>query len=207
MKEVVLATGNPHKVEEFNRFFTEHDFPVVLLSMREAGFSDELVEDADTFEGNAYRKALPVARATGMLCIADDSGLEVDALGGAPGVLSARYAGRHGDDEANIRRLLQELRDVPDEKRTARFVCAICAVKPDPNGGEPEVLTVRGTAEGKILRVKRGNGDFGYDPVFLYEPLGKAFAELDGTTKNAVSHRGKALEQLLEKRNFFLCAE
>lgn len=201
MTRIVLATGNAHKVEEFRRFFQEHNIPVELLSMREAGFSGEIDEDADTFEGNAFLKASAVAKATGMLCIADDSGLEVDALDGAPGVHSARYAGVHGDDEANIRRLLEELRDVPDERRTARFVCAICAVKPGVKGKH---LTVRGSAEGKILREKRGEGTFGYDPVFLYEPLDKTFAELDGNTKNAVSHRGHALELLLRERNFFL---
>ena len=204
MTTVVLATGNAHKVEEFRRFFREHEVPVELLSMRDAGFSGEIVEDADSFEGNAFLKAFAVAKATGMLCIADDSGLEVDALDGAPGIHSARYAGGHGDDEANIRRLLEELREVPEEKRTARFVCAICAVKPGIVGEEPAVLTVRGTAEGKILREKRGVGTFGYDPVFLYEPLGKTFAELDGNTKNQISHRGRALELLLRERNFFL---
>lgn len=204
MTTVVLATGNAHKVEEFRRFFREHELPVELLSMRDAGFSGEIVEDADSFEGNAFLKASAVASATGMLCIADDSGLEVDALGGAPGIRSARYAGDHGDDEANLRRLLEELRNVPDEKRTARFVCAICAVKPGRNSAEPAVLTVRGTAEGKILREKRGDGTFGYDPVFLYEPLRKTFAELDGKTKNQVSHRGHALELLMQERNFFL---
>lgn len=204
MTTVVLATGNAHKVEEFRRFFREHEVPVDLLSMRDAGFSGEIAEDADSFEGNAFLKASAVASATGMLCIADDSGLEVDALGGAPGIHSARYAGGHGDDEANIRRLLEELREVPEEKRTARFVCAVCAVKPGVDGEEPAVLTVRGTVEGKILREKRGDGTFGYDPVFLYEPLGKTFAELDGNTKNQVSHRGRALELLLQERNFFL---
>lgn len=201
MTTVVLATGNAHKVEEFRRFFRDRELPVELISMREAGFSGEIVEDADSFEGNAFLKASAVASATGMLCIADDSGLEVDALNGAPGIHSARYAGGHGDDEANIRRLLEELQDVPEEKRTARFVCAICAVKPGKDG---ESLTVRGCAEGKILREKRGAGTFGYDPVFLYEPLGKTFAELDGNTKNKVSHRGRALELLLQERNFFL---
>lgn len=201
MTTVVLATGNAHKVEEFRRFFRDRELPVELISMREAGFSGEIVEDADSFEGNAFLKASAVASATGMLCIADDSGLEVDALNGAPGIHSARYAGGHGDDEANIRRLLEELREVPEEKRSARFVCAICAVKPGKDG---ESLTVRGCAEGKILREKRGAGTFGYDPVFLYEPLGKTFAELDGNTKNKVSHRGRALELLLKERNFFL---
>lgn len=204
MTKIVLATGNAHKVEEFQRFFREHALPVELISMRDAGFSGEIIEDADSFEGNAFLKADAVASATGMLCIADDSGLEVDALGGAPGIRSARYAGGHGDDEANIRRLLEELQDVPEKDRTARFVCAICAVKPGKPGAKPVSLTVRGTAEGKILRQKRGAGTFGYDPVFLYEPLGMTFAELDGNTKNRVSHRGRALEQLLRERNFFL---
>lgn len=204
MIKAVLATGNAHKVEEFCRFFREHDLPLELISMRDAGFSGEIVEDADSFEGNAFLKASAVAIATGMLCIADDSGLEVDALGGAPGIHSARYAGGHGDDEANIRRLLEELREVPEEKRTARFVCAICVVKPGKTGEEPAVLTLRGTSEGKILWEKRGEGTFGYDPVFLYEPLGKTFAELDGNTKNQVSHRGRALELLLQERNFLL---
>lgn len=194
----VLATGNAHKVEEFRRFFREHGFQVELLSMREAGYDEEIAEDADTFEGNAFIKASAVAKATGMLSIADDSGLEVDALGGAPGVHSARYAGVHGDDEANIRRLLDELREIPEERRTARFVCAVCAVRPDG-----EHITVRGTAEGKILREKRGEGTFGYDPVFFYEPFGKTFAELDGNTKNAVSHRGHALELLVREKKFF----
>lgn len=204
MKKIVLATGNAHKVEEFRRFFRENGVPVDLISMREAGFTGEIVEDADSFEGNAFLKASAVASATGMLCIADDSGLEVDALGGAPGIHSARYAGTHGDDDANNRRLLEELREVPEERRTARFVCAICAVKSVEAGKKPVSLTVRGVAEGKILREKRGSGTFGYDPLFFYEPLGKTFAELDGNTKNAVSHRGRALELLLRERDFFL---
>lgn len=198
-KKLVLASNNAHKTEEFCRYFREAGLPVQIISMREAGFDGEIVEDADTFEGNALIKAKAVCMATGMCAIADDSGLEVDALGGAPGVHSARYCGRHGDDDANNRKLLQELADVPDEKRTARFVSAICVVRPDG-----ETLTVRGTAEGMILREKRGDGTFGYDPLFYYAPLGRTFAELDGSTKNSVSHRGNALTLLLKNREFFL---
>ncbi len=198
-KKIVLASNNAHKAEEFRRYFRESGLPIEIVTMREAGFDAEIVEDADTFEGNAYLKAKAVCDATGMCAIADDSGLEVDALQGAPGVHSARYCGRHGDDDANNRKLLHELQDVPDEKRTARFVSAICAVRPDG-----EHITVRGTAEGFILREKRGSGTFGYDPLFFYAPLGKTFAELDGSTKNSISHRGNALTLLLKKRDFFL---
>lgn len=198
-KQIVLASNNAHKAEEFRRYFRESGVDTEIVTMREAGFDAEIAEDADTFEENAYLKAKAVCDATGMCALADDSGLEVDALGGAPGVHSARYCGRHGDDEANNRKLLQELKDVPDEKRTARFVSAICAVRPDGSR-----LTVRGTVEGMILREKRGSGTFGYDPLFYYTPLGKTFAEMDGTEKNAVSHRGNALALLLKKSDFFL---
>ncbi len=197
--QIVLASNNAHKTEEFRRYFRESGLPIEIITMHEAGFDAEIAEDADTFEGNAYLKAKAVCDATGMCAIADDSGLEVDALGGAPGVFSARYCGKHGDDDANNQKLLRELADVPDEKRTARFVSAICAVRPDG-----EYVTVRGTAEGIILREKRGDGTFGYDPLFYYEPLGKTFAELDGSTKNSISHRGNALTLLLKKRDFFL---
>lgn len=198
-RKLVLASDNAHKLEEFRRFFREAGIPLNVLSMREAGFIGEIEETETTFAGNARLKAHAVSDATGLFCLADDSGLEVDALGGAPGVYSARYAGTHGDDEANIRKLLEELRDVPDEKRTARFVCALCAVREDG-----EELSVCGTANGLILREKRGDGRFGYDPIFFDKTLGKTFAELDGSVKNEISHRGNALKQLLQKRDFFL---
>lgn len=196
---IVLASDNTHKLEEFRRYFCEASLPFEMIPMRESGFSGEIVEDADTFEGNAYLKAKAVSVSTGLIAIADDSGLEVDALGGAPGVHSARYAGVHGDDDTNNRKLLEALAGVPDEKRTARFVSAICVVRPDGKS-----LTVRGTVEGRILHEKRGSGTFGYDPLFYYEPLGKTFAELDGSSKNKISHRGNALTILMKKRDFFL---
>lgn len=194
----VLASDNRHKVEEFQRFFSGNGLDIRIIPMREAGFTGTIVEDADSFAGNAFLKADAVCRATGLPAIADDSGLQVDALNGEPGIYSARYSGEHGNDAANIEKLLYNLRDVPDEKRTARFACAVCAVK--PNG---EKLEEFGTAEGKILHEKRGSGTFGYDPVFLYEPMQKTFAEFEGPLKDSVSHRGNALRKIIAHTDFF----
>lgn len=191
MQTIVLATNNNHKVLEMSRFFEEH-FPgrFEIITMKQAGFTAEIVEDADSFEGNAFIKASTVCKATGMIAIADDSGLEVDYLGGRPGVYSARYAGKSCSDDDNIKKLLSELEGVPQEKRTARFVSVICACYPDGRS-----IQARGVCEGIILTEKRGSGVFGYDPVFYYPPLGKTFAELSTDIKNRVSHRGNALKQ------------
>ncbi|MBE6579362.1 MAG: XTP/dITP diphosphatase [Ruminococcaceae bacterium] len=199
MKKVILASDNAHKLEEFRRYFREAEIPLEIIPLRESGFSGDIVEDGATFEENALIKARTVSLATGCMAIADDSGLEVDALNGAPGVHSARYAGIHGDDAANNAKLLAELEGVPEEGRTARFVSAVCVFREDG-----EHLTVRGTAEGRILKEKQGSGTFGYDPLFYYPPFGKTFAELSGTEKNSVSHRGNALTLLMKKRDFFL---
>lgn len=199
MKKVILASDNAHKLEEFRRYFREASIPLEIIPLRESGFDGDIVEDGETFEENALIKARTVSLATGCMAIADDSGLEVDALGGAPGVHSARYAGAHGDDAANNAKLLAELEGVPEDKRTARFVSAVCVFREDG-----EHITVRGTAEGLILREKQGSGTFGYDPLFYYPPFGKTFAELKGTEKNSVSHRGNALSLLMKKRDFFL---
>lgn len=192
MNTWVLASGNAHKTEEFNRFFSGSGLDIRLISMREAGFGGDIDETGTSFAENAYIKAKTVSDATGRTVLADDSGLCVDALGGEPGIRSARYAGGHGDDGANIEKLLRELDQVPDEDRTARFLCALCVVFPDGTNAVAE-----GCAEGRILREKRGSGTFGYDPVFYYEPLGKTFAELCGAEKERVSHRGDALRKLL----------
>ncbi len=191
MQTIVLATNNNHKVIEMSRFFEEH-FPgrFEIKTLGQAGYTDEIVEDADTFEGNAFIKANAVCKATGLIAIADDSGLEVDYLGGRPGIYSARYAGKGCSDTDNINKLLGELSGVPYEKRTARFVSVICACYPDGRS-----IQARGVCEGIILTEKRGSGVFGYDPVFYYPPLGKTFAELSTDVKNTVSHRGNALKQ------------
>ena len=199
MKKIILASDNAHKLEEIRRYFKEAEIPAEIIPLRDSGFSGEIVEDGETFEENALIKARTVALATGCAAIADDSGLEVDALHGAPGVYSARFAGVHGDDNANNAKLLQELDGVPDCKRTARFVSVICVYREDGAS-----VSVRGTAEGLILTEKKGRGTFGYDPLFYYPPFGKTFAEMDGSEKNSISHRGNALALLMEKRDFFL---
>ncbi len=192
MKTWVLASGNAHKTQEFSRFFAASGLDVRLITMREAGFDGDIAENGLSFAENAYIKAKTVAEATGQTVLADDSGLCVDALGGEPGIRSARYAGGHGNDDANNDRLLRELENVSDGERTARFLCALCIVFPDGTNAVAE-----GCAEGRILRERRGSGRFGYDPLFFYEPLGKTFAELSTEEKEQVSHRGDALRKLL----------
>jgi XTP/dITP diphosphohydrolase len=191
---IVVATGNPHKLAEIGRILEGLD--VQLVAMTELGVPSP-VEDGDTFEANALLKARACVEATGSASIADDSGLEVDALGGAPGVRSARYAGVEGDraeiDAANNAKLVAELAGVPDEARIARFVCAAALVLP---GGEEEV--VRGTMEGRIVDDPRGEHGFGYDPHFVSVEAGDGptNAELLPAQKDAISHRGDAFRRL-----------
>ncbi|MCB9936046.1 MAG: non-canonical purine NTP pyrophosphatase [Planctomycetes bacterium] len=241
---IVVATNNRHKFREINQIL--HGLPGVELQALSAFTGvPEIREDADTFAGNAQKKAFEIARFIALvgrvgfasqstsiddddetdfeqlsakrhrstsgrqrkvsltpermpkvvkptnlelLVMADDSGLEVDALGGAPGVISARYAGKQGDDAANNALLLKNLKGVPAEKRKARFVCEIALASP-----QGILFTVRGTAEGTIIDEPRGKGGFGYDPLFLYPPLNKTFGELPAEEKNKISHRAKAL--------------
>ncbi len=191
MKTVVIASNNAHKIDEIRAALDFGGWEFV--SLREAGIESDPEEDARTFEGNARIKARAAHEACGRAVLADDSGLEVDVLGGAPGVLSARYAGVHGDDAANNRKLLDELDGVADGERTARFVCALVFV--DEDGSE---ITARGTVEGRIGRTERGSEGFGYDPLFLPDELsgGRTFAEVTQAEKTAISHRGRALRQL-----------
>lgn len=194
MKKVVIATNNKHKVEEIR---TALDFDGwEFLTLAECEPYPEPAEDADTFEGNARIKARAAHEATGLAALADDSGLAVDALDGAPGVFSARYAGVHGDDDANNAKLLSDLADVADEKRTARFVCALVFV--DEDGSETSAC---GTIEGRVAHRLSGEGGFGYDPLFLPDEFGgaKSLAEVTQVEKNAISHRGNALRALKEK--------
>lgn len=194
---LLVASGNKKKLVELRRRL-EH-LGVQLVVPAEVGGIPDTVEDAPDFEGNARKKAREAAHARGMWALADDSGLEVDALGGAPGVLSARYAGRHGDDAANNAKLLADLSGVPDERRGARFVCVLALARPDGS----IALLARGEAHGRILHAPRGERDFGYDPLFEFaEPglpqSGRGFAELEPEEKDAVSHRGRALARLAE---------
>lgn len=195
MKTVVLATNNAHKVAEIA---TALDFPGwEFRTLRELGIESDPAEDADTFEGNARIKARAAHEASGGLAaLADDYGLVVDALDGAPGVHSARYAGELCDDAANNAKLLAALGNVPDAERTARFASTLVFV--DEDGSE---IVAEGTVEGRIGHEGRGSEGFGYDPLFLPDVFGGArtLAEVDRDEKNAVSHRGNALRQLRAK--------
>jgi XTP/dITP diphosphohydrolase len=179
---VVLATHNPGKLTEVRRILD--GLPIQLLSAGEAGLRD-VEEHGATFEENALLKARAGAEASGLPCLADDSGLVVDALGGAPGVRSARYAGGHGDDEANLRLVLERLEGVVD--RTARFVCVAALALPDGRA-----RTVEGVLEGVIVDAPRGEGGFGYDPIFRPEGAHLTTAEMRPHEKDAISHRGRA---------------
>ena len=190
MLELLLATHNAGKIREIRQLAASHDWLWHGLD----GFPDvpEAVEDAETFSENARSKALHYAAATGLATLADDSGLEVDCLGGAPGVLSARYAGEPHNDAANNRKLVAALEGIPREQRTARFCCAMVLARPN------EVLAeTQGAVEGVIIDEPRGTNGFGYDPHFLIPSLGKTMAELPAHQKNALSHRGQALRAML----------
>ena len=191
MTELVLASGNKGKLAEFQRLLEGLD--VQIHSMKEYPEIGEIVEDGSTFAENALIKARAVCKATGKPAMADDSGLAVDALNGAPGIYSARFAGEQRSDADNNAKVLQLLEGVEDGKRTARFFCVIAIVLPD--GRE---YTAEGTCEGTILRALRGEGGFGYDPLFYVESLDKTFAELTMEEKNRISHRGHANRKAVE---------
>ena len=192
--QIVLATHNRGKMEEMAAILGH--LPVELLTLDAFPEIGDIPETGNTLKENAFIKAETVHRLTGLPALADDTGLEVDALNGAPGIYSARYAGADATFDDNCQKMLKELHGIPVEKRTAWFRTVIAFV----NGGEKE--WVEGVAEGRIIEEKRGIGGFGYDPIFYYPPLRKTFAELDSVEKNSISHRGKALRNfcgILEK--------
>ena len=194
--KILLATRNKNKAREISRILSEYRNTlgdVELLTLDDVGITDDVEENGTTFEENAMIKAKAGA-STGYITLADDSGIEVDALGGAPGIYSARFAGGHGDDAANNALLLEKLKDVPQKKRTARYAVAIACVL--PNG---ETFTMRGTTEGLILNEYDGEGGFGYDPLFWSLDLQKSFGRADPGEKNAVSHRGRAVRLAAEE--------
>lgn len=188
--KLVLATRNPHKVAELRAILLPL-LPGAQIVGAEAFDVPEPVEDEVTFAGNALIKARQLAEATGLLALADDSGICVDAMGGAPGVFSARWCGRHGDDAANLELLLAQMADVPERHRGASFVCAAAMAAPD---GREEVA--EGIMRGSLLFAPRGENGFGYDPIFRPEGLSVSSAELTAERKEAISHRGKAFRAL-----------
>lgn len=189
--EIVFATRNKKKIEEMKRIIG--DISVSILTLDDFPGCPEVEEEEDTFEENAVKKAMAVARYTGKPALADDSGLEVDALNGAPGTLSARYAGEGADDRKNIEKLLFEMRAIPDGKRGGRFVCSIALAFPDGS-----VKTFFGSVEGTIGTEPKGCKGFGYDPVFYPQGHIRTFAEMEGDEKDGLSHRGRALRELRE---------
>ncbi len=196
-RKVVIATRNRGKIRELQALL--EDLGLELVSVGDIEGVPEVVEDGATFLENAVKKAVEVARATGLAAIADDSGLEVDALGGRPGVYSARYAGEGASDEDNYRKLLKELEGIPEKERTARFKCVMVAARPDGTH-----IWTEGACEGVIASEPKGSQGFGYDPVFYLPDKGRTMAQLSKEEKNAISHRGRAMRRLKEMLREFL---
>jgi len=191
MMKLVLASKNQGKLKELSDIL--HDFKIEVVLQSDVGVDIDVEETGVTFEENAMLKAKAVFEATGMASIADDSGLVVDALNGEPGVYSARY-GNCKNDKERTAFLLENLKDVPEAQRTARFVSVIACCFPDGSS-----ITARGACEGRITRSPMGDGGFGYDPVFFYEPAGKTFSQLTSSDKNKISHRATALREFINK--------
>lgn len=187
--KILLASHNKNKIAELEALLKTVCADAEVVSLSDVGFTDEIIEDGTTFEENALIKARTGAR-LGYITVADDSGLMVDAPGGAPGVYSARYAGEDGNTEKNNAKLLAALQGVPQDKRTAHFVSVVACVFPDGR----EDIVVRGECPGEILTSPRGKTGFGYDPLFWYAPFGKTYAEMTAEEKNSISHRGVAMQ-------------
>ena len=191
MKDIIIATKNKGKAKEFETMFAPLGYRVLtMLDLEDAA---DVEETGETFEENAILKSEALSRQYNTIVVADDSGLMIDALDGRPGVYSARYAGENKDDEANIDKVLDEMKDVPEEKRTARFYCALAVSRPGH-----DTVTFSGTVEGTILSGRKGGNGFGYDPIFYVPELGKTTAEMAPEEKNVISHRAKALQKLRE---------
>ena len=191
MRRLIFATGNEHKMVEIREILGE--LPVEILSMKDVGIKADIVENGNTFEENALIKAKEVCKLAGEMVLADDSGLEIDYLNGEPGIYSARYMGEDTSYRIKNQNLIDRLEGVPDEKRTARFVCAIAAAFPDGRS-----FVVRGTIEGIIGYEERGTNGFGYDPIFYLPERGVSTAEIPPEEKNSIRHRGNALRKMKE---------
>jgi XTP/dITP diphosphohydrolase len=194
MTKILLASNNKHKLEEFSQIFKHIHLPVSLLTPADIYLSGfDVDETGVTFEENAEIKAGAFYEAAGMPVIADDSGLEVDCLGLKPGVLSARYAGNHGDDAANRKKILVEIQKLGTDNLTARFRCVICYYD------GVDTIFANGSVEGRISLSERGSGGFGYDPIFIPDGYGQTFAEMPQAEKNKISHRGRAIQNFVSK--------
>jgi len=197
--EIILATGNKNKLREFREMLSSDE--VLIVPQNEFENCPEVIEDGQTFEENALIKARAIAQHTGRITMADDSGLEVDYLNGAPGIHSARFAGADADDDQNNQKLLKELQGVPEDKRGAQFVCVIAIVS---QTGEER--TVKGVFRGCIIEEYRGKAGFGYDPLFLDKVSGLTYSEMSAEQKNSISHRSQAIKELKKIMPEFLTA-
>lgn len=203
MKKIILASNNKHKINEIKELLK--DIPIEISSLKDEDINIDVVEDGKTFKENAKKKAIEIVKflkergEQDFIVMSDDSGLEVDYLKGEPGIYSARYAGEHGDDKKNNKKLLENLKGVTKNNREAKFVCEIALM--DSN---EKYFSVKGEVKGIILEELSTDGGFGYDPLFYYEPLKKSFSELTSEEKNKVSHRGIALNKLKNKINDFI---
>ena len=191
LDKLVVATGNKGKLREIREILSD----IEVLGLLDVGIDIDVEETGETFAENAFIKANAIANMTDMAVLADDSGLVVDPLGGRPGVYSARYAGENATDEGNVEKLLSELRTIPEQERTARFVCAMCLIFPDGS----KIETFGESCSGYIIDTPRGDNGFGYDPVFFAPDFGKTFSEMTMEEKNQVSHRKAALFALSER--------
>lgn len=195
MKKIILASNNKGKIEEIKKIL--NDMNVEVFSLKEMGIDIDVVEDGETFEENAKKKCSEIykelirRKECNFIVMADDSGLEVEALNNEPGVYSARYAGEHGDDKKNNEKLILNLQGIPYEERKARFICQLALINENN-----EYRGVKAAVEGYILMEEKGLDGFGYDPLFYYEPLGKTFSEMTMEEKNKISHRGIALQKM-----------
>jgi XTP/dITP diphosphohydrolase len=193
--ELLVATKNRGKFAEIESSLKH--LPLKIIPLESLKNFPIVVEDGTTYEENALKKATTLAEYSGYLTLADDSGLEVDALNGAPGIYSARYSGEEGDDQKNNEKLLNALKELPEDRRTARFVCVLALCVPQSRKTKSKLI-VRESCEGRIAFSPKGQNGFGYDPLFFYAPFGKTFGEIDRETKATVSHRGKALKKLAQ---------
>ena len=189
---LIIATGNEDKVREIDEILEGTGFEAI--SMEQAGFDPDIVEDGTTFEENALKKAMAVHELSGEYVMADDSGLCIDALDGAPGIYSARFCGEDSTYEEKFKKIFEMLADVPEEQRTAQFVCAIAVVRPDGAS-----FTVRGECRGVLHEKPMGENGFGYDPIFYVPEFGMTTAQMEPEVKNSISHRGRALRAMVEK--------
>jgi XTP/dITP diphosphohydrolase len=191
MERLIFASNNEGKIKEVKQLL--HDFPIKVESLKDIGIQVNIIEDQESFEKNALKKATEIMKITGKWVLSDDSGLEVDALNGQPGVYSARFAGEKASDEENNQKLLRMMQQIPDSKRGAQFRCVVALVSP-----KGHVIQTEGICRGKIGHAPKGNNGFGYDPLFIANAVEKTFAELTEDEKNIISHRAIALKKLKE---------